>query len=463
MKFVENGAVGFYQGKPYRLRTKVIDERKKRNKIEYEIVALWNESNHHLALHIPEQDIGVTKIIKPEEFIIAPSDAPMEKEAYEEALLDKILFKRLLAETDKKVEGEEIPRHTLLNCALSVFLKNEKNLPHVLINSVSSAGKGHVGKAVFDLLPAQNGEYMTKITPEAFTYWKADNQNWTWDGKLLFLDDVKQDFLNCDTFKVMLTEGSKAVTVVKGQAVELHIPGKPLVFLTTAHSMPNDELTNRMNFVTLDESEEQTKAILKRQALEAAGIREKEKYDWVLTNSLSFLERVEVIVPFADKLPDYFPSSEVGIRRDFPRFLLLIKAVAALYQRQRDTDNKGRVIAEQQDYDIAKRSFEGFVFESGVKLQHKQKKAYDYVKELLERGTRMDEEGRSFVRVEDVENNSLYAPRTWYGILGGLSQKGLLEKDSREGDFNKPYVVYRLGSKKANFELPSFEVLEARN
>lgn len=457
----ENGAIGFYQSRPHKLNNKIVHERRRYDRIEYQVMGLWKEDDHPHTLHDPENGIGPTRVIKPREFVLGPEDAPLELGPYMDSLQDEILFKRLLAETDKRVEGEEQARHTLLNCLLAVFLKGEKNLPHTLISSVSSAGKGHVGKAVFDLLPCHMGEYMTKITPEAFTYWKAEDERWTWDGKALFLDDVSHKFLNCDTFKVMLTEGSKAVTVKDGKAIELHVPGKPVVFLTTAWSVAGDEITNRMNFVSLDESEAQTEAILRRQAEEAAGLREKEPYDWVLTNALGLLERVEVHVPYAKNLYRAFPTNQIANRRDFPRFLTLVKASAALYQQQRVRDAKGRVLAEKQDYEIARTSFQGFVFEGGVKLQHGHQKAYEYVKRLLERGVNLDDaDGRAYVKMEQVQENADYSPSGWYKVLGILAKKNLLEKGTMEGDYNKPYVIYKLGKENAGIVLPSYETLD---
>jgi len=458
----ENGAIGFYNGRPHKLIEKVVNPKKKHNKIEYRLMVRWPESQHRLALHLPEQGIAETRIVQPSEFIIAPKDAPLEYAPYKEALEDKILFKRLLAETDKRVQGEEQSRETLLNCALAILLKGEKNLPHTLINSLSSTGKGHVVKAVFDLFPQHMSEYMTKISPEAFTYWKAKDERWTWDGKLLFLDDVSQKFLNCDTFKVMLTEGSKAVIAKDGEALELNVKGKPVVFLTTAHSVAGDEITNRMNFITLDESEQQTKDILRRQAEEAAGIRKKEPYDWVLTNALSFLECVEVIVPYANEFFQYFPTDSVSVRRDYPRFLTLVKASAALHQFQRERDEEGRVLANHIDYEIARSSFKGFNFVGGlVKIQHKQKKAFDFVVSLLNKHLYTDVDGKPFIKIEDVKSNSLYSPFAWYKTLDKLAEKQLLKKMYKENEYgNKPYVIYKLGKENSAVSLPSFDTLK---
>jgi len=458
----ENGAIGFYRGRPHKLIEKVVNSKNRRNKIEYRLMVLWPESKHHLAIHLPEQGIAETRIVQPSEFVIAPKDAPLDYEPYKQVLEDTILFKRLLGETDKRVQGEEQSRETLLNCALAIFLRGEKNLPHTLINSSSSAGKGHVGKAIFDLFPKHMGVYMTKITPEAFTYWKAENERWTWDGKLLFLDDVSQNFLNCDTFKVMLTEGSKAVIAKEGKALEIHIKGKPIVFLTTAHSVAGDEITNRMNFVTLDESEQQTKDIIRRQAEEAAGLRKKESYEWVLTNALSFLECVDVIVPYANEFYQYFPTNSVSVRRDYPRFLTLVKASAALHQFQRERDEEGRVLANHLDYEIARSSFKGFNFAGGlVKIQHKQKKAFDFVVSLLNKHLYTDIDGEPFVKIEDVKSNSLYSPFAWYKVLDKLAEKELLKKEYKENEYgNKPYVIYKLGKEHSTVSLPSFDKLK---
>ena len=54
-------------------------------------------------------------------------------------------------------------------------------------------------------------------------------------------------------------------------------------------------------------------------------------------------------IPFAEKLS--FPARTTGDRRDNAKLLTLVAAHALLYQRQRDQDREGRVVAAVADYE----------------------------------------------------------------------------------------------------------------
>jgi len=69
------------------------------------------------------------------------------------------------------------------------------------------------------------------------------------------------------------------------------------------------------------------------------------------------LEKYEVYIPYAEILANLFPVNKVRVRRDFPRFLTLIKASCLLHQCQRNKITKnGKEYLEANitdDYKIA--------------------------------------------------------------------------------------------------------------
>lgn len=450
MKLPAQNTLVFYNG----ILHKVLGYSRENNKqpIKAQIMSLWRENNEQI---FQKGEIGVKRTVLFDEIEEAPENISTDKEAYLSLLKEPQLLKKLLQETDLVVEGEVEARYSLILSLGSLWVEGEKNMLHTLVNSASSAGKGHVSKAVFDLLPKHLGIYRTRITPTALTYWHAGDNEWSWDGKLLFLDDVSDNVLNSEVLKVMLTEGNKATVTKDQKALEIEITGKPLVWLTTANSEANEEATNRLLFLSLTESEEQTRAIMRRQAEVAAGLREVRDYDFKLRQSLGLLERVKVAVPFSLKLDSLFPSP-ISMRRDFPRFLGLIKASAALHQYQRARDEQGRVIATWADYDAAQLSFTNYAFDShGVKLDEKLRKAAEFVLSLLERGINLDDDGRSYVTVSDAQQNTLYGASTWYKNLDKLTAKKILLKGAVEGKGNRPLAVYYKNRDVNKLELPT--------
>lgn len=226
-----------------------------------------------------------------------------------EILKDPKLLEKINKEFSKFIVDEEETRKSIFVCGCGSFVKNLTSTFNVFISGESSAGKSWVVKNVLSIFPDKiysKETYRTKITANAFTYWHNSNvePEWTWDGKVLYLEDVGNDILNSNVFKVMISEGSIATIVgrKKGKGYELpatfdiEIIGKPIVFITTASGTPVEEIKNRFIMFSLDESEEQTKKIMEMQTKWA--IEGKfETYNQEIRDSLGHLKRVNVILP----------------------------------------------------------------------------------------------------------------------------------------------------------------------
>lgn len=274
-------------------------------------------------------------------------------------LISPYLLKNLIKESQTRVAGEEATIENLHVWFAGRLVKNPQQLAsyNLLVNSESGAGKDHVTKAVLKDYPSSCRVERTKITPEVLTYWHnaRTEPNWTWNGKIFYLEDVTTSILNSPVFKVMASGGSKATIVNKQlQAEDIEVRGKPVMVVTTATATPNKELGRRFPITSLDETHDQTKAIIERQAKSAAdGIIPEP--DNLICEAISLLHRVRVKVVIAELIVPYFPYKHIGIRTHFPRFIDLIKASAALHQFQRERDEEGYVLSTWEDYDIARR------------------------------------------------------------------------------------------------------------
>lgn len=267
------------------------------------------------------------------------------------------LFEKItIDEYDKKIVGEVKSRQTLFLCAIGgLFVKNSSPAAYnLMVNSKSGAGKDFVTKRVLQILPKDKVEKRTRISPAAFTYWHNSKHepNWTWEGKVCYLSDISNTILNHEVFKVMCTEGSHATIVKDQKAVDIEIKGKPALFITTAGAMPNDEMLRRFPILELDETQEQTEAIMQREA-EFAALGLTNEYDAKITHALAELQRLDVRIPFAPQIVSLFSSGHVIMRTHFNRMLDYIKASAVLYQFQREREGV-YVIATPEDYDRAR-------------------------------------------------------------------------------------------------------------
>ncbi len=264
----------------------------------------------------------------------------------------------VIDELNKKIVGEIKSREIIFMCAMGKLVENAAYSSfNLLMHSESSAGKDYITKNVLKIIPQQTLFSRTRISPTVLNYWKPYKKIGMdgWDGCVLYLPDISEPVLNSDAMKLMCSDGSHITITEKGEARDIEIKGKPVVFSTTATTTPNEEILNRFSIVHLDESEEQTKRIMKMQ-----GERMMQglscEYGERIKKALCHLRRYKVKIPFANKIVDVFPSKRIAERRNFERFFDFIKAVTCVHQNQRSFEGEF-LIAEITDYDKAKDIF----------------------------------------------------------------------------------------------------------
>ena len=115
-------------------------------------------------------------------------------------------------------------------------------------------------------------------------------------------------------------------------------------------------MSTRMLSITVSDTREQTRAVLLAHAANANG--ELPEFDlsaflalqrWI---AIAGVHRVRI--PFAHQLARAVPVTLVRMRRDFRQLLTVIQTVAVLHQCQRNRDGNGSVVAELEDYRIAR-------------------------------------------------------------------------------------------------------------
>lgn len=294
-------------------------------------------------------------------------------------LKDPNLFHTItINELGKKIVGEIDTRQTIFLCACGAFVENSQTASYNLMsNSEAGAGKDYILHATLSIFP-KDELYIkrTRISPNVLSYWHNSEKepDWTWNRKILYLEDVSQEVMSSPVVKVFCSSGSHATILMNQTVKDLRINGKPVVFFTSASATLNKELGRRIPIINCDESIDQTEAIMKRQG-EAAKTGETLEYDERITQALFNLKRVKVLIPFSDKLATSLPATNIILRTGFSRLLDYIKASCALHQYQRKKDEHGFFLAEAQDYEIARVAFKKITSNQFyVPLAHKQKK-----------------------------------------------------------------------------------------
>lgn len=292
----------------------------------------------------------------------ALADTPEDiLEEANEFLKSPSLFKRLTK--DLGLIG--IAREVIL--AVTIYLiATSRKLQQPLsgcVKSASSSGKSHVMHTVQELLPPEDVLTATDMTQSSLYYLPAGSLR----NKVVLVAERPHVARGDEggaanatkALREMISQGRIDKWVpVRGDDgfTTVHIKQEgPIAYLeTTTLDEIFEEDATRFLSLTTDESPKQTQAILKRQALQAAGKcvsdEQLERIRSVHRTAQRMLKPLRVRIPYAPKLE--IPSTKVVARRAFPQLLGCIRAVALLRQFQKEVVD-GQIDADAKDYRIA--------------------------------------------------------------------------------------------------------------
>jgi len=376
-----------------------------------------------------------------------------------ELLKNPNLFNEITDELSKKIVREKVSRKIVFLCTAGGRLVENSQLSsfNLLVNDGSGVGKDYLVRSVLEIIPRELWFDKTRISSKVLNYWRPVEN---WDGHIFYPEDVSNQVLNDEVFKCMCSSGSKATIVINGVAEDIDIIGKPVMITTTATSTPNIELVRRFLILNLDDSEEQTKLIMEKQSKNKEdGITS--KYDERFIEAQRYLKRVKIKVPFATKIPKYFPSDNIIMRTNYSRFLDYICSSTALHQFQREEDDKGFYLSEEQDYELARLCFEK-VFESKtmIPLTKNQSKIIEcFEKGFIENGLN---EIKEISSSKFNEKYSFLSLNHLIQNLEKLTTYGILKMKIGVNENNREVKFYRLSeeySSNKKFQLPPFEKL----
>jgi DNA primase catalytic core len=263
-----------------------------------------------------------------------------EKAAAMELLRDPKLLERVLADFERcGVVGEETNKRVSYLAAVSRLL--EKPLA-IVVQSSSSAGKSSLMEAVLDFMPEEQREEYSAMTGQALFYMGQKNLK----HKILAVSEEQGATRAAYALKLLQSEGvlkiaSTGKDPVSGKLVthEYLVEGPVMIFLTTTAQEVDEELVNRSIVLTVNEDQEQTRAIHKKQreAQTIEGLwarRQRTTLVKLHRNAQRLLRPIEVVNNHVDDDPD-FPDYMTRTRRDHMKFLTLINTIALLHQYQR--------------------------------------------------------------------------------------------------------------------------------
>ncbi len=212
----------------------------------------------------------------------------------------------------------------------------------IIVQSSSAAGKTTLMDAILAFVPPERRIKYSAMTGQSLFYMgNADLRH-----KILAIVEEAGAEKASYALKLLQSEGELRIASTgkdphtgRMETQEYHVEGPTMIFLTTTSHELDEELQNRCLVLTVDESREQTERIhvLQREARTEAGLARKTRRAELLElhrAAQTLLQPLSVFNPYAEKLR--FLSDRLRTRRDHEKYLLLIDALAVLFQHQRE-------------------------------------------------------------------------------------------------------------------------------
>jgi DNA primase catalytic core len=263
----------------------------------------------------------------------------VEREEALEILRDPRLVERILEDFERSgVVGERVNK--LVGYLGATSRKLDGPLA-VIIQSSSAAGKSSLMDAVLSMMPEEERIEYSAMTGQSLFY-MGDKQL---EHKILAIVEEQGAERAAYALKLLQSEGELTIASTgkdptTGRLVteEYRVTGPVMIFLTTTAIEVDEELLNRCLVLSVDEGREQTRKIHERQreaeTLEGlVGKRERDRIRKLHQNAQRLLRPLSVVNPYARELG--FLDTQTRARRDFPKYLALIRSIALLHQYQR--------------------------------------------------------------------------------------------------------------------------------
>jgi len=298
------------------------------------------------------------------------------------ALKSPTLLFDLLQEVSKEgVVGEERAQLGIaLKIALRLVTNATETSSNLIVSDKTGGGKDHLVKNIAEVMleKEQTCFHCSAISEKVLNYWHPNGEQSSWDGRVLYIEDPDEEVLKMQAFKVRASGSNELITLNKDRKYErIIIRGKPVMIVTSMNHNIDTELQRRWSAVRVDTSETLTKQITQFQFKRAAGLIPYNPNE-NLRNGLKNLNRVEVVIPFAEDLIEFMPSTMV-MRSQNLKLLDYIKASAALHQYQRKQNKQEQIIAEWEDYAYAIFAFNLFKDGIGAATDVKEQALLDYL------------------------------------------------------------------------------------
>ena len=227
------------------------------------------------------------------------------------------------------------------------------------IKGPSSVGKSYLADKVLSFFPASATYRLSGMSERALAYSEEPLKHRT----LVVAEAAGlAGGVGAYFMRSLISEGQLRYETVesgpgglKPRVIEREGPTNLLVTTTALHL--DKEMETRLLSIPVDDSREQTKAIMRAQAKRhgsAGPVTDPDLSPWVALQTWLGLSERRVVIPYADKLVEAIPPVALRLRRDVSVIFGMIEAHAILHQATRERDAQGKIIATIDDYAVVR-------------------------------------------------------------------------------------------------------------
>ena len=247
---------------------------------------------------------------------------------------------------------------------------------------------------MLEFFPPEDVINFTSLSEKALFWFEED-----FPHKILSMgeaDGLQEQVMQNMLLRELMSEGVINYWVpqlIDGKITTLEIVkhGPVCFMVTTTKAALHAENETRMISLEVDDSEDQTKRVLKKIAATVGRNIKPDVTEYHRWQDFQRLLRIlgkrrggwQVDVPFADDLSELIANKRaVRLRRDFSQILMAIKAHALLHLYKRETNSRGEIVADLDlDYGVIRALLDDIMAEaSGVAVKKEVQETIDAVK-----------------------------------------------------------------------------------
>jgi hypothetical protein len=271
---------------------------------------------------------------------------PVREIAEDERILDRF------AQAVERRGGVVGERDVVRLCYLALTSRVLRNPVSLAVKGPSSGGKSFVTGQVLKFFPTAAYHALSAMSDKALVY---SAEPLVHRFLVLFEAEALKSDMASYLIRSLLSEGEiryeTVMTTRDGlMPVLIEKEGPTGLLVTTVATSLHPENETRILSVTVQDTPEQSKAILRSLAAECSN--EPDLSDWIGFQEWIGEAEHRVTIPYAGRLADCSNPVATRVRRDFNQLLNLVRAHTILHQKNRERDAEGKIIATIEDYAV---------------------------------------------------------------------------------------------------------------